>query len=246
MFNKILSYTAWHNGRHIESIYSYMEEPNKETIKRIKGLSTESMQAMLDLTVTKKDMLDYGYRSGIMHPMSQKRAKVLYGRKGIFKLFQDGTESLVEDESEIDSHDGLFGIESPDLCNLLIENECKTTCGQNVDSIKIKLAEWGYKDIMMHIEDEQVYFRRTLKAGQVEETEKTVFNDMLNVLPPQRHFNTSTYEIFMISEEIGGGIFQFYARVENRYFELKEHFKTDYDALERLVRRYIESNATAA
>ncbi|ENW02926.1 hypothetical protein [Acinetobacter beijerinckii] len=246
MFNKVLSYTAWHNGKHIESMYGYMEEPSKETIKRIKGLSTESMQAMLDLTVTKKDQVDYGYRSGIMHPMSQKRAKDLYGRKEIFKLFQDGTESLVEDESEIDSHDGLFGIESIDLCNLLIENECKTTCGQNVDSVKLKLKEWGYKDIIVQIVDEQAYFRSTLNAGKVEETEKAVFNDMLNVLPPQRHFNTSTYEIFMISEEIGGGIFQFYARVEDRYFEFKEHFKTDYDALERLVRKYIESNATAA
>lgn len=43
--------------------------------------------------------------------LTKEEARVLYGTMEVYKLYDDGSEGLVESEEEIESHGGQFGIE---------------------------------------------------------------------------------------------------------------------------------------
>jgi len=71
-----------------------------------------SAEIMPDQTITTADRDAYGYAYDGMLPLNQDRAMDLYMQDHeIFLLFDDDTESAVEDSSQITEHDGIFGIE---------------------------------------------------------------------------------------------------------------------------------------
>ena len=62
----------------------------------------------------------YGYTYAEMLPLLRERALELYdANHGIYLLHSDGTESLAFERSEIEGHDGIFGIEAPDWAAIL-------------------------------------------------------------------------------------------------------------------------------
>ena len=80
----------------------------------------EKATTLPDPTVTLDDMEDYGYpNDGIMFPLRIEQAKYLRDTAdvSVYRLYQDGTEGMVESSEEFDTHHakgGLFGIETQD------------------------------------------------------------------------------------------------------------------------------------
>ena len=57
-------------------------------------------------------MNEYGYHWNGMMPLDKEEAKELYSKnKCIYKLYSDNTEDNVQDETDFETHEGLFGIE---------------------------------------------------------------------------------------------------------------------------------------
>lgn len=67
------------------------------------------------------EMVEYGYKDDVMHPLTKEVAIDLWENKNlpVYKLYEDNTESLVDDISDIQNHDGIFGIETTDWDNYL-------------------------------------------------------------------------------------------------------------------------------
>ncbi|ENX24863.1 hypothetical protein F892_00013 [Acinetobacter vivianii] len=79
----------------------------------------ETLQAMLDNTVTHQEMIEYGYDWGGMMPIGKDRALELHNSSEVYKLYEDGSESLVYEEIEIKEHNGLFGLHREDAYRVL-------------------------------------------------------------------------------------------------------------------------------
>jgi len=236
MLDLIVSYTATTNkGEKENSIFSYADEADEQVKESVKALSFEQLQEMAGLTQSLTDLQQYGYLGDVMHPLNQEEAQKIYGCVEIYKLYPDDTESLVEDQGELDSHDGFFGIQSEELKTLLIKNEAKTSCGKNVEGVIEKLKSWGYRDIKVIVEKERTYFERTLNVGEFSEITRTEYDEMFNILPPKRFMNTCLFTMFMMCEELGGGFYQYYVSFDNRYFTFVEHLKTTYNQIENKV-----------
>ena len=71
---------------------------------------------MPDPTISIADMENYGYTYENMLPLNQDRAIDLFNNQdcAVFLLYNDGTEAMVFDSSEITAHDGIFGVERED------------------------------------------------------------------------------------------------------------------------------------
>ena len=69
---------------------------------------------LADPTVTPADMYAYGYGWEGMIPLGKDRALELFD-KGceVFRLYEDSTEGAAESRDEIETYDGLFGVEDP-------------------------------------------------------------------------------------------------------------------------------------
>lgn len=69
---------------------------------------------LLDPSVTKTDMYAYGYGWDGMTPLGKERALELLDKwHEIYLLYDDGTEAMADSRVEIESFDGLFGVEYP-------------------------------------------------------------------------------------------------------------------------------------
>ena len=65
-------------------------------------------------TLTKKAMYAYGYKWAGMMPLTTEEALSRYDNDMcVYRLYSDNTESAVEERSEIEEHDGIFGFEIP-------------------------------------------------------------------------------------------------------------------------------------
>lgn len=82
-----------------------------------RSLRREPENSVPDISVTVKEMYDYGYTWDGMLPVSKENVKGFSREFEIFKLYEDGTEALVSDETELDEHKGLFGITAEDWQN---------------------------------------------------------------------------------------------------------------------------------
>jgi len=72
------------------------------------------LQDLSDPTVTRIDMYAYGYTWDGMIPLGQERALELFDAgHGIYRLYEDDAEGLVDSREEIFEFDGLFGTEDP-------------------------------------------------------------------------------------------------------------------------------------
>lgn len=70
--------------------------------------------AVPDESITVEEMQDYGYTWTGMLPLTKDRARELQEDLPIHRLYDDGTEALVEDTDELEKHIGLFGVEEDD------------------------------------------------------------------------------------------------------------------------------------
>jgi hypothetical protein len=60
--------------------------------------------------ISERDL--YGYTYADMLPLTTDRAVELFNRGfAVYLLYSDNTESMAFDVSEIEAHDGIFGIE---------------------------------------------------------------------------------------------------------------------------------------
>ncbi|MCL2047148.1 MAG: ArdC-like ssDNA-binding domain-containing protein [Defluviitaleaceae bacterium] len=85
----------------------------------------ENKAIMPDSTISIADQHAYGYISDEILPLNQNRAVDLFMKDHtIFLLFNDGTEEMAFDSSEITAHNGIFGIERDEWLN---SNEYQAT-----------------------------------------------------------------------------------------------------------------------
>ena len=68
---------------------------------------------LADPKISRNDMHAYGYTWDGMIPLGRERALELYdeGLRGIFRLYENDAEGMVDSREEILEFDGLFGIE---------------------------------------------------------------------------------------------------------------------------------------
>ena len=77
-----------------------------------------------DKSLTTDDMMDYGYCWTGMFPLSKETASELYKEEvPLFCLYSDGTESMIQDLTEIKKHDGIFGVEKSDWSSFVAQKE---------------------------------------------------------------------------------------------------------------------------
>ena len=76
------------------------------------GLPKIDEPIIMDETVNKVDMHEYGYHWDYMCPLEKEKARELYleGHE-IYRIYPDDTEGCVMDLEDLESHNGLFGIE---------------------------------------------------------------------------------------------------------------------------------------
>ena len=114
-----------------------------------------------------------------------------------------------------------------------------------VRGVTDKLKMWGYQNPVVIIELETDFYKRTSDLGKITEVNQERFNEVFNCLPPLRHYNSTSYEIFMLSEEIAAGYFSFFVRVDGRFFEMKEHFKKSFSELQTKIFDHIKAESEA-
>ncbi|RJN93807.1 DNA repair protein, partial [Acinetobacter baumannii] len=91
-----------------------------------------------DTTLKSSDLEAYGYQSQVMLPVSEARAKELYEKIELYRLYEDGTEALVEDLADLNSHaqkDGLFGVQENDWRNYQLKIE-KSNDSENSNDLE--------------------------------------------------------------------------------------------------------------
>ncbi len=91
-----------------------------KTVDREKDIPTFSGE-MPDKTVSIEDMNAYGYGYDGMLPLDTERALELFdeGRVSVYLLYEDGTEGMATDRSDIENHTGYFGVEVPEWSQYL-------------------------------------------------------------------------------------------------------------------------------
>ena len=75
----------------------------------------EETKDMPDKNITLKDMEAYGYTYDNMLPLTKEVAeKFVDDKVAVYMLYSDDTESMVIEKSDLEKHDGIFGIEKDD------------------------------------------------------------------------------------------------------------------------------------
>lgn len=69
-----------------------------------------------DSTISIEDRNSYGYTDNIMLPLSTEKALEYFDNDtfAVYLLYPDGTEGQANERSDIETHNGIFGIETPD------------------------------------------------------------------------------------------------------------------------------------
>lgn len=76
------------------------------------GLPKIDKSFVIDENVNKVDMHEYGYHWDYMYPMEKEKAREMYlAGHEVYRLYEDDTEGCVTDLEDLESHNGLFGIE---------------------------------------------------------------------------------------------------------------------------------------
>jgi len=89
-----------------------LNEIDENANERSVGLSQFLVEITPDPSITTAERNAYGYDYDGMLPLNQDCAMDLYMQDNeVFLLFNDNSEALVEDSSQITEHDGIFGIE---------------------------------------------------------------------------------------------------------------------------------------
>ena len=115
----------------------------------------------------------------------------------------------------------------------------------SISAVTEKLKMWGYQNPIVTVELDEDFYKRTSDLGSITEIDQERFSDAFNCLPPLRHNSSTSYEIFMLREEIAAGYFSFFVRVDGRFFEMKEHFKKSFSELQTKIFDHIKAESEA-
>ncbi len=103
----------------------------KEADEKMADAEPEERAGLPDPAIGMAEMQDYGYTWDKMLPLTTEKALELFDNDlTVYLLHTDGSESLAEERTQIEAHDGIFGIEKNDW-----ENE------RNYREMKQELAE---------------------------------------------------------------------------------------------------------
>lgn len=99
-------------GKLVTDLQEALESPNMQEAVRVKDAAQTEIDALPDGMVGLSEMHQYGYSDDGILPVGLERAHELF-EEGyeIFALYTDNTEAELDDEGELDTHEGLFGIE---------------------------------------------------------------------------------------------------------------------------------------
>lgn len=67
-----------------------------------------------DYTIGQIQMNGYGYQWNGMLPLRERTARTLLNKVTLYALYGNDTESEVKSENDIETHNGIFGVEKPD------------------------------------------------------------------------------------------------------------------------------------
>ena len=92
----------------------YLYDSSQHTLSIFTDFKQE--QSILpDSTVSIEEMHDYGYSWDGMLPLGKERAlELMEEGLQVFRLTQDNVEGMLDTKEDIESHDGLFGVEKGD------------------------------------------------------------------------------------------------------------------------------------
>lgn len=94
-----------------EHIYYEETEGNQGAALAVIDAQAE-IDALPDPMIGLSEMEDYGYTWNEMLPLTKERALELFEHDlPIYVLHEDGSETTVEDRTQITEHEGIFGIE---------------------------------------------------------------------------------------------------------------------------------------
>lgn len=100
-----------------EHIYYEETEGNQGAALAVIDAQAE-IDALPDPMIGLSEMEDYGYTWKMMLPLTKERALELFEHDlPIYVLHEDGSETTVEDRTQITEHEGIFGIEKKDWEN---------------------------------------------------------------------------------------------------------------------------------
>ena len=100
-----------------EHIYYEETEGNQGAALAVIDAQAE-IDALPDPMIGLSEMEDYGYTWNEMLPLTKERALELFEHDlPIYVLHEDGSETTVEDRTQITEHEGIFGIEKKDWEN---------------------------------------------------------------------------------------------------------------------------------
>lgn len=89
-----------------------LEENSPNLVAQAVITAREEIDSLPDSMVGISQMHEYGYTWAEMLPLTQARALELFDHDLIiYKLYEDGSETMIEDRAEVLKHDGMFGVE---------------------------------------------------------------------------------------------------------------------------------------
>lgn len=85
---------------------------NREEGSQMKRKYAKQDYELPDQMISLSEMHEYGYIWEEMLPLTQEKAKELFEHNLlVYLLYNDGSETIVEDINQITAHDGIFGVE---------------------------------------------------------------------------------------------------------------------------------------
>lgn len=87
-------------------------------------MSLKRFLTQIDPTCTQEDMKAYGYTwTGMLPIRNADLAKMVFSTTAsLYALHEDNTESLIEEEIDIDSWNGLYGVDADEWRAYLMQN----------------------------------------------------------------------------------------------------------------------------
>lgn len=134
---------GWSSGKDMKELKSSLDTIRKTASELITGISErlqelrkdrveeQEMSAIQQAEIDRlpdgmvglSEMHDYGYTWMEMLPLTRERAAELFGEDvTIYQLHEDGSETLVENTKDLQTHEGMFGVEKADW-NAYLEHQ---------------------------------------------------------------------------------------------------------------------------
>jgi len=151
----------------IENVKLVNEKPlqPEATQTELPPAPQQSAEPMPDPSISTSDRDAYGYVYESMLPLNQDRAVELFNQDcQIYLLFNDDTESAVNDSSEILAHDGIFGIEKENWQKFL-ETQHEQEIPTQAETLKSQIPIYKHSAGTARDNGELEIYRQNLKIN---------------------------------------------------------------------------------